>query len=86
MNASVNAKYEESDLQLFCNYILGKNTASSFEKEWIYTLRTFLNHEEQHLDLQIKGVSIIPKLGVTPSFFAFNECSLQKKVKKVMKI
>jgi hypothetical protein len=86
LEASIYAKYEEADLQLFCNYILGKNGPAVFEKDWSYSLRTYLNHEDQHLDLQIKGMSLIPKLGITPTYLNFNECTLQKKVKKFLKI
>jgi len=71
LKAEINAKYEESDLQLFCNYILGKQTGLAFEKEWTYALKTYLNHEDHHLDLQIKGQSMIPKIGVTPTFINF---------------
>lgn len=71
---------------MFCNYILGKHTSEVFEKDWNYSLRTYLNHEDQHLDLQIKGMSLIPKLGITPTYLTFNDCALQKKVKKSIKI
>ena len=37
-------KYDEADQQIFCNYILGKNTGN-VEKEWTYTLRAHLSHD-----------------------------------------
>jgi hypothetical protein len=86
LEACILAKYEEADLQQFCNYILGKHTSEVFEKDWSYSLRTYLNHEDQHLDLQIKGVSLVPKLAVSPTYLHFSECALQKKLKKPIKI
>lgn len=71
---------------MFCNYILGKHTSEGFERDWSYSLRTYLNHEDQHLDLQIRGMSLIPKLAVTPTYLNFNECAIHKKTKKSLKI
>lgn len=86
LKTAILARCEEADLQLFCNYILGKHANASFEKDWSYSLRAYLNLEDQHLDVQVKGVSIIPKLAVTPTFLAFTDCPLQKKIKKPIKI
>lgn len=49
-------------------------------------MRAYLNHEDQHLDLQLKGVSIVPKIGVSPTYLNFNECTLQRRSKKTLKI
>ena len=78
-------KYDEADQQTFCNYILGKNT-SGIEKEWTYTLRAHLSHDEQHLDLAIKGVSMVPELSLTPTYLEFPSTTLQHKLNKSLKI
>lgn len=80
------AKFEEADHQLFCNYILGKNIPAPFEREWTYTLRVYLNHDEHHLDLPIKGISLVPKIGLTPSYLSFPNTALQQKSKKSLRI
>jgi hypothetical protein len=78
-------KYDEGDQQAFCNYILGKNLGT-FEKEWTYTLRAHLNQDEQHLDLALKGSSMIPKLALTPTYLEFGCLPLQQKQRKTIKI
>jgi hypothetical protein len=49
-------------------------------------LRVYLNHDESHLDLPIKGTSIIPKLAVTPTYLSFSNTVLQQKQKKSIKL
>lgn len=79
-------KYDENDLQTFCNHIFGKSTSGVFEKEWTYTIRAHLSHDEQHLDLAMKGISMVPKLSLTPTYLEFGTTSLQQKQKKTLKI
>lgn len=86
IKATVMAKYDEIDQQIFCNYILGKNVMGVFEKEWTYTLRTHLNYDEQHLDLPIKGTSMVPQLSINPTYLEFPNTPLQHKIKKSLKI
>jgi hypothetical protein len=57
-----------------------------FEKEWTYTLRTHLNYDEQHLDLPIKGTSMVPQLSINPTYLEFPNTPLQHKIKKTLKI
>lgn len=65
---------------------MGKNVAGDFERDWTYTIRTHLNFDEQHLDLSIKGSSLVPKLSLTPTYLEFPTTSLQQKQKKPIKI
>jgi hypothetical protein len=69
---------------LFCNYILGKQTGQSFEKDWTYSLKALLNHEDHHLNLQIKGISLVPKLALTPTFLAFPDSPVHQRTKRTL--
>ena len=80
------AKFDEADLQLFCNYLLGKNTAGNFEKDWVYTLRFHLNQDDQHIDFPIKGTSLVPKLSISQTYLEFPSIPMQHRHKKSIKI
>jgi len=86
IRTTVMGRYDESDIQTFCNHILGKSTNGMFEKEWTYTIRAHLSHDEQHLDLAMKGTSMVPRLSLTPTYLEFGTTALQQKQKKSFKI
>ena len=58
----------------------------SLEKEWTYTLITHFSHDEQQLDLAIKGSSMVPQLSLSQTYLEFPSACLQQKIKKSLKI
>ena len=86
LHTSILARYEESDIQLFCNYIMGQTNGGSFEREWSYCLRAYLNHEEEKLDLSLKGVSLVPRIGLSQHYVSFGDCQLHSKNRTVLQV